>query len=49
MDAVTIYHNPACTTPRLVLALRRERELEPHGIDYRKTPPEAVLDILRHG
>jgi arsenate reductase len=38
---VTIYHNPRCTTSRRTLALLRERGVEPHIIEYLKTPPSA--------
>ena len=40
--AVTIYHNPRCTTSRRTLALLRERGVEPHIIEYLKTPPSAA-------
>lgn len=36
---VTVWHNPACGTSRTVLALLREREVEPEVIEYLKTPP----------
>ncbi len=36
---VTIYHNPACTTSRNVLAALREAGHEPEIIEYLKTPP----------
>jgi arsenate reductase (glutaredoxin) len=36
---VTIYHNPACGTSRNVLAMIRERGVEPKIIEYLKTPP----------
>jgi arsenate reductase len=35
---VTIYHNPKCQTSRNVLALIRERGIEPTIIEYLKTP-----------
>ncbi|OAI42923.1 arsenate reductase [Rhizomicrobium sp. SCGC AG-212-E05] len=35
---VTIYHNPSCGTSRSVLAILRERGLEPEVIEYLKTP-----------
>ena len=38
---VTIYHNPRCATSRRSLALLRERGVEPHIIEYLKTPPSA--------
>ncbi|HVZ00762.1 MAG TPA: arsenate reductase (glutaredoxin) [Dongiaceae bacterium] len=36
---VTIYHNPDCGTSRNVLALIRNAGIEPHVIEYLKTPP----------
>ena len=39
---VTIYHNPACGTSRNVLAMIRERGVEPKIIEYLKTPPNAA-------
>lgn len=47
MTQVTIYHNPACGTSRNVLALIRNAGVEPHVIEYLKTPPErATLESL---
>jgi arsenate reductase len=40
MNPVVIYHNPACGTSRNVLALLNEAGLEPHVIEYLKTPPD---------
>lgn len=37
--SVTIFHNPACGTSRNTLALIRERGIEPHVVEYLKTPP----------
>lgn len=39
MSQITIYHNPACGTSRNVLAMLRERGIEPQVIEYLKTPP----------
>jgi arsenate reductase len=39
---VTIYHNPRCNTSRRTLALLREKGVEPHIIEYLKTPPSAA-------
>ena len=39
MSAVTIYHNPRCSTSRNALALLRERGIEPVVVEYLKTPP----------
>jgi arsenate reductase len=40
--AVTIYHNPACGTSRNVLGLIRNAGIEPHVIEYLKTPPDRA-------
>lgn len=37
----TLYHNPGCGTSRNVLALLRERGIEPTVIEYLKNPPTA--------
>jgi arsenate reductase len=42
MDVV-IYHNPACGTSRNALAMIRNAGIEPHVIDYLKTPPARAL------
>ena len=42
MDIV-IYHNPACGTSRNTLALIRHVGIEPHVIDYLKTPPSRAM------
>ncbi|PWR18332.1 arsenate reductase [Zavarzinia compransoris] len=42
MDVV-IYHNPACGTSRNVLALIRHCGIEPHVIEYLKTPPGRAM------
>lgn len=42
---VVIYHNPACGTSRNVLALIRAAGIEPHVIEYLKTPPSRALLI----
>lgn len=42
---VVIYHNPACGTSRNVLALIRNAGIEPHVIEYLKTPPSRALLI----
>lgn len=48
MDVV-IYHNPACGTSRNTLALIRNAGVEPHVIEYLKTPPSRamVLDLVK--
>jgi arsenate reductase len=42
MDII-IYHNPACGTSRNALALIRDAGVEPHVIEYLKTPPSASM------
>ncbi|SHK00908.1 arsenate reductase [Roseomonas rosea] len=42
MDIV-IYHNPDCGTSRNTLALIRHAGIEPHVVEYRKTPPSRAL------
>ncbi len=47
MHDVIIYHNPACGTSRNTLALIRNAGIEPHVIEYLKTPPSrAMLEQL---
>lgn len=40
---VIIYHNPACGTSRNTLGLIRNAGVEPHVIEYLKTPPTRAL------
>jgi arsenate reductase len=40
---VIIYHNPECGTSRNTLALIRNAGIEPHVIEYLKTPPARAL------
>ncbi|HEY0327616.1 MAG TPA: arsenate reductase (glutaredoxin) [Rhodopseudomonas sp.] len=42
MDVI-IYHNPDCGTSRNTLALIRHAGIEPHVIDYLKTPPSRAM------
>ncbi len=42
MDVI-IYHNPECGTSRNVLGLIRNAGIEPHVIEYLKTPPSRAL------
>ena len=42
MDAI-IYHNPACGTSRNTLAMIRSAGIEPHVIEYLKTPQSRAL------
>ncbi|THD35091.1 MAG: arsenate reductase (glutaredoxin) [Sphingomonas sp.] len=43
MTDVIIYHNPECGTSRNTLAMIRNAGIEPHVIEYLKTPPERAL------
>lgn len=40
---VIIYHNPDCGTSRNTLGLIRNAGIEPHVIEYLKTPPTRLL------
>ena len=40
---IVIYHNPDCGTSRNALAMIRNAGIEPHVIEYRKTPPSRAL------
>lgn len=42
MDVI-IYHNPACGTSRNTLGLIRNAGIEPHVVEYLKTPPSRAL------
>ena len=42
MDVI-IYHNPDCGTSRNTLGLIRNAGIEPHVIEYLKTPPTRAL------
>ncbi len=42
---VVIYHNPTCGTSRNTLAMIRNAEIEPHIVEYLKTPPTRMLLI----
>ena len=47
MHDVIIYHNPACGTSRNTLAMIRNAGIEPHVVEYLKTPPSrAMLERL---
>ena len=44
---IIVYHNPECGTSRNTLGLIRNAGLEPHVIEYLKTPPSrAMLESL---
>ena len=43
MTDVIIYHNPECGTSRNTLAMIRNAGIEPHVIEYLKTPPSRAM------
>ncbi len=43
MTDIVIYHNPECGTSRNTLAMIRNAGIEPHVIEYLKTPPARAL------
>ena len=43
MTDIIIYHNPDCGTSRNTLALIRNAGIEPHVVEYLKTPPSRAL------
>lgn len=40
---IIIYHNPECGTSRNTLAMIRNAGVEPHVVEYLKTPPSREL------
>ncbi|MDT9600750.1 arsenate reductase (glutaredoxin) [Sphingosinicella rhizophila] len=40
---IVIYHNPECGTSRNALAMIRNAGIEPHIVEYLKTPPSRPL------
>ena len=40
---IVIYHNPDCGTSRNTLAMIRNAGVEPHVVEYLKTPPNRTL------
>jgi arsenate reductase (glutaredoxin) len=40
---VVIYHNPECGTSRNALAMIRNAGIEPHVVEYLKSPPSRAL------
>ena len=38
---IIIYHNPECGTSRNALAIIRNAGIEPHVVEYLKTPPNG--------
>lgn len=43
MTDIIIYHNPECGTSRNTLAIIRNAGIEPHVVEYLKTPPSRAL------
>src|SRR3546814_15537102 len=43
MIDIVIYHNPECGTSRNALAMIRNAGIEPHVVEYLKTPPSRAL------
>ena len=43
MADIIIYHNPDCGTSRNALAMIRNAGIEPHVVEYLKTPPAREL------
>ena len=42
MSDITIYHNPRCTKSRQSLSLLKDSGVEPHVVEYLKTPLTAA-------
>lgn len=40
---IVLYHNPECGTSRNVLAMIRNAGIEPHVVEYLKTPPSRAM------
>lgn len=40
---IVIYHNPECGTSRNALAMIRNAGIEPHVVEYLKSPPSRAL------
>ncbi|ARR54520.1 arsenate reductase (glutaredoxin) [Rhizorhabdus wittichii DC-6] len=40
---IVVYHNPECGTSRNVVGLIRNAGIEPHIVEYLKTPPARTL------
>jgi arsenate reductase (glutaredoxin) len=40
---IVIYHNPDCGTSRNTLAMIRNTGIEPHVVEYLKTPPSRAM------
>lgn len=46
---IVIYHNPECGTSRNALGLIRNAGIEPHVVEYLKTPPSRALLVALTG
>lgn len=48
MTDIILYHNPECGTSQNVLAMIRNSGVEPHVIEYLKTPPvrELLVELI---
>jgi len=46
---IVVYHNPACGTSRNTIGLIRNAGIEPHIVEYLKTPPsrDLLVDLVR--
>ena len=42
LPMITIYHNPKCAKSRETLKLLQDRGIEPHIVEYLKTPPSQT-------
>lgn len=40
---IVVYHNPDCGTSRNTLAMIRNTGIEPHVVEYLKTPPSRAM------
>src|SRR5690349_11177705 len=40
-EGFVIYHNPRCSKSRQALELLRQHGVQPHVVEYLKTPPDA--------
>ena len=43
MTDIIVYHNPDCATSRNAVAMIRNAGIEPHVVEYLKTPPSRAL------
>ncbi len=43
MTDIVIYHNPDCGTSRNTLAMIRNSGIEPHVVEYLRTPPSRTM------